>query len=75
MVNESFSPVTISRLTEPGFLRLKDVLSLVPLSRSAWYAGIQKGVYPAPVKIGARASAWRASDIRELLNRLSRVEA
>lgn len=58
-----------------GFLRLKQVLELVPLSRSAWYEGIRKGVYPSPIKLGARASAWRASDIQNLLDRLSKQGA
>ena len=75
MLNESFSSDTTPRLIEPGLLRLKDVLALIPLSRSAWYAGIQKGKYPAPIKIGVRASAWLASDIRDLIDRLASREA
>lgn len=30
-------------LDQPGFLRLKDVLTILPISRAAWYAGIQAG--------------------------------
>ncbi|RME59835.1 MAG: AlpA family transcriptional regulator [Caldilineae bacterium] len=44
-------------------LRLKSVLDLTGLSRSRVYELIAAGAFPAPVKIGARAVAWRASEI------------
>jgi hypothetical protein len=43
--------------------RKKGIPPIIPLSRSAWYAGIKNGYLPQPVKIGARSVAWRASDI------------
>ena len=48
-------------------LRLPEVLSIFPVSRSTWYQEIKDGRYPAPLKIGARASAWRASQIEQLI--------
>jgi prophage regulatory protein len=48
-------------------LRLSQVLQVFPVSRSVWYAGVQAGTYPRPVKIGARAAAWRSSDIANLI--------
>lgn len=48
-------------------LRLPEVLSIVPVSRSTWYQGVKDGRYPQPVKIGARAAAWRASSIQKLI--------
>jgi predicted DNA-binding transcriptional regulator AlpA len=50
-------------------LRLHDVLRLVPVSRASWYAGMKSGVYPRPVKLGARIVAWRWTDIAPLLQR------
>lgn len=56
----------VERLSHPtGFLRLKEVLIIFPVSRSTWYRGIEVGRYPAPVKIG-RMSFWRLKDIQEL---------
>ena len=43
----------------------------VPVSRATWYAWIRKGYAPAPVKIGPRASAWRAEEIRAFVERLN----
>jgi prophage regulatory protein len=54
-----------------GFLRLKEVLKLVPLSKSTWWAGVKKGIYPQPVKLSARTTAWRVKDINVLINKLS----
>ncbi len=53
-----------------GFLRLPQVLALIPVSKSTFYAGISEGRYPKPVHLGPRTSAWRAEDITALINRL-----
>ena len=57
-------------LPETGFLRLPDVLRLIPVSRASWWAGVKAGKYPPGVKIGARTMGWRVSDIRDLIERL-----
>lgn len=49
-----------------NFLRLPQVLAIIPVSRATWYAGVKSGRYPAPVKIGLRAAAWRLSEINML---------
>ncbi|HJA75795.1 MAG TPA: AlpA family phage regulatory protein [Candidatus Desulfovibrio gallistercoris] len=61
-------------MPEVGFLRLSEVLKLIPLSKSAWFRGVAEGRFPRPVKLTQRASAYRASDIRDLLERLGRGE-
>ena len=57
-------------LPATGFLRLAQVLQLVPVSKTSWYEGIQSGIYPQPVKLGPRTSAYRAQDIAALIERL-----
>lgn len=58
---------------EPNFpdrlLKLQDVILILSISRASFYAGIRVGVYPPPVKIGARAVRWRASDITALVEK------
>jgi len=56
-------------MQENGFLRLSDVLKLFPVSRATWWRGINSGKYPKGVKLGERVTAWRVSDIRELIER------
>lgn len=53
-----------------GFLRLPQILALIPVSKSAWWAGCKDGRYPKPVKLAARTTAWRAEDIAALVQRL-----
>lgn len=63
--------------TTAGFLRLRQIIGTperpgpVPVSRATWYAWIKKGHAPAPVKIGPRAAAWRAEDVRAFVERLN----
>ena len=57
-------------LPETGLVRLPQVLALIPISRSAWWAGIRDGRYPKGVKLGSKTTAWRAEDIRALIERL-----
>jgi predicted DNA-binding transcriptional regulator AlpA len=42
------------------------------VSKAAWYAGIKEGRYPKPVKLSEKTSAWRASDIEMLVERLNK---
>jgi len=54
-------------LPQTGFLRIGTVLQLIPISRSAWWAGVKSGKYPPAVKLGPNTTAWRAEDIRALI--------
>ena len=58
-------------LPAEGFVRLGDVLKVVPVGRSSWWAGVAAGRYPSPVKLGPRTTAWRVDDIRRLIGELS----
>jgi Predicted transcriptional regulator len=62
---------TAASIPETGFLRLPEVLRLVPVSRATWYEGMTSGRYPKGVKLGARTIAWRAEDIRAIIKRLA----
>lgn len=54
-------------LPTTGFLRLPQILAIVPISKSAWWKGCRTGRYPKPVKLGPRTTAWRAEDIAALI--------
>jgi prophage regulatory protein len=56
---------------EMGFLRLPQVLEVIPVGKTCWWEGVRSGRYPKPVKLSARCTAWRAEDIRELIKRLA----
>lgn len=61
---------TNKQLPEIGFLKLAEVLGLIPLGRTSWLNGVKDGLYPKPVKLGARSVAWKVEDIRALVERL-----
>ena len=67
-------PNTIKQIPDIGFLRLAQVLGLIPLGRTSWLNGVREGIYPKPVKLGARSVAWRVEDIRALVDRLGGAE-
>lgn len=45
--------------------RLPAVIDIVGLGRSSIYMAIKAGTFPAPVRIGAKAVAWKDSDIKK----------
>jgi len=54
-------------LPQMGFVRLKDILRIFPVSKSTWWAGVKSGRYPKPVKLSKRTTAWRVEEIRVLI--------
>lgn len=68
----------MEKLPSGGFLRLAQILGdskanppitpLIPVRKSTWWAGVKTGRFPAPIKIGPRISAWKAEDIRRLID-------
>jgi prophage regulatory protein len=65
----------MAQLPPIGFLRLKQIIgdkktdtpALIPVSRSAWWLGIRKGIYPTGVKLGPRTTAWTVESIQALI--------
>ena len=59
--------VTTPFIPSTGFLRLPQVLALVPVGKSSWWEGCKEGRFPKPVKLGPRTTVWRAEDIRSFI--------
>lgn len=57
-----------TQILATGFLRIGDVLSLFPVGKTTWWEGVRQGRYPKPVKLSARVTAWRAEDIKQLID-------
>jgi prophage regulatory protein len=66
-----FSPT--KDLNPAALLRLPQVLALVPVCASTWWAGIKSGRFPRPVKLGPHTTCWRLSDILALIESMSDV--
>ena len=50
--------------------RIKDVLKIIPISRSAWWAGVASGIFPPGIKLSARVTVWKSWDIQALVTSL-----
>ena len=46
-------------------IKLKEVLAITGLSRSYVYALAQQDLFPKPVKLTERSSAWVAAEVEE----------
>ena len=57
-------------INETGFLRLPQILELIPISKSTWWLGVKTGRFPKPIKLGRKISAWKAEDIKNLIENL-----
>lgn len=62
--------INVPTVPATGFMRLPQVLAVIPISRSSWWSGIKSGKYPAGFKISEHCTAWRAEDIHALIARL-----
>ncbi|MEI7970728.1 MAG: AlpA family phage regulatory protein [Betaproteobacteria bacterium] len=59
-----------------GYLRLRQIIGdkkagvtpIFPVGATTWWNGVKVGRYPKAYKIGPRATAWRAEDIRALIS-------
>ncbi len=54
-------------LPETGFIRLTNILQIIPVGKTTWWAGVKSGLFPKPVKLSTRTTAWRVEDIRALI--------
>lgn len=59
----------IGRKADPKKPKMEAIPAIIPVSKTGWYDGIKKGIYPKPVKLSSKVVAWRASDIRKLVEK------
>ena len=59
------APTEQSQLT---LVRLDEVIRRTGLGRSAIYAQIKEGKFPAPIKLGERASGWIEAEITDWIS-------
>jgi prophage regulatory protein len=55
-------------------IRSKEVQAITGLPKSSLHNMARAGTFPAPLKLGARAVAWRESDVDEWIARLQQKE-
>ena len=60
-----------SSIPETGFVRLTQVLTVIPLGKTSWWKGVKSGRFPKPIKLTEHCTAWKAEDIHNLIKQLS----
>jgi prophage regulatory protein len=50
-------------MTVERFIREPEILERLPFSRPTLYRKVREGTFPAPIKLGTRASAWISTEI------------
>lgn len=68
MPNTDLRTVQEFTLPETGYVRLPQILKVIPIGKSTWWAGVASGRFPASIKLGPRTTVWKVEDIRELLS-------
>jgi len=58
-------------IPDTGFVRLAQILEVIPLGKTCWWEGVKSGRFPKPVKLSARCVGWKAEDIHALIKELS----
>jgi predicted DNA-binding transcriptional regulator AlpA len=56
-----------------GFLRLPQVMQLIPIGKTSIYDKIKKGEFPAQIKLGTKTSVWRREDIDAYIEKMSKA--
>jgi len=65
MHNPTPSPSTSAPAAIAPLLRLRKVLEVTGLGRSTVYRMMSDRTFPAPVRLGKRAVAWRHQDVEQ----------
>lgn len=59
---------------ETGFVRLAQVLEVIPVSKSTWHLGVKNGVFPNARFIGPNTAVYAAKAIRTLIAEISAIQ-
>tara|TARA_R110002073_G_scaffold39096_1_gene111768 strand:- start:293 stop:520 length:228 start_codon:yes stop_codon:yes gene_type:complete len=62
-------------LPETALLSIREISALSSRSRASLWRDVQNGHLPRPIKIGNRASRWKAKDVRRFIAGREAVEA
>lgn len=73
--------IGMKQLPQFGYLRLPQIVgdtqrnipAIIPISKSAWWAGVKTGRFPKAFKLGPRTTVWRVDDVMQLLSETSEV--
>lgn len=67
--------VEASAIPAEGFMRVPQILAVIPVCKATWWTWVRTGFAPAPIRLGKRCTMWQAADIRAFIDHLSAGDA
>lgn len=61
----------LNPLPPTGFARLPQILAVIPIGKSTWWAGVKSGKYPQPFRLGPNTTVWKVEDIYALIKEVT----
>ena len=55
--------------TSKRLYRIKQVLEVIPVSKTTWWNGVRDGRFPKPIKNG-RMTFWKSEDLESFMDKL-----
>ena len=53
-----------------GFIRLNEIIKIIPIGKSTIWKRVKEGTFPKPVKLSERTTAWKIADINKYIESL-----
>lgn len=69
-MRRTVAELAMVRLPATGYVRLPQVLAVIPIGPTKWWEWVKCGVAPAPIKWGNNISVWAAEEILALIAKL-----
>jgi len=63
-----------SSIPSHGFLRLHQILRIIPISKTSWWEGCRRGHFPRPLKLTSRTTVWKVEDIHALIESVGKQQ-
>lgn len=69
-MRQAVTEMTLVRLPAIGYVRLPQILAVIPIGPTTWWEWIKAGIAPSPIKWGSNVSVWAAEEILALIAKL-----
>jgi predicted DNA-binding transcriptional regulator AlpA len=56
---------------EYGFMRLPQILEIIPVSKPTWWRWVSEGIAPKGVKLSKSITVWRVEDVRAFAEKVA----
>ncbi len=53
------------KFSHPRYIREKDLLRVIPISKSTLWRKVSSGGFPKPIKLSAKITVWKTEDVED----------